>query len=121
MIQASGWIWRPACAGRPYSLDLRERAVRAVAVDGLSCRAVAARFDQPRKIAGDHPAWLVARCHARAFTLRGLIKELGERGLRVDYRSVWEGVRAEKLTYKKRRWSPASATAPMSPDGGANG
>jgi len=134
--------------GRPYSLDLRDRAVRAVAVDGLSCRAAAARFDlaastvinwvrrlretgglrpgqmgghKPRKIAGDHHAWLVARCHARAFTLRGLIKELGERGLRVDYRSVWECVRAAKLTYKKRRWSPASATAPMSPDGGPNG
>ena len=29
---------------RPYSMDLRERAVRSVEVDGLSRRAAAARF-----------------------------------------------------------------------------
>ena len=29
---------------RPYSMDLRERAVRAVAVEGLSRRMAAARF-----------------------------------------------------------------------------
>jgi transposase len=37
------------------------------------------------------------------FTLRGLVAELGERGLMVDYRSVWEFVHAEKLSHKKRR------------------
>jgi transposase len=35
------------------------------------------------------------------FTLRGLVAELGERGLKVDYRSVWEFVHAEKLSFKK--------------------
>jgi putative transposase len=122
-------------------MDLRERAVRAVEVEGLSCRAAAARFGlgvstvinwmrrmretgsarpgrmgghKPRKIAGDHREWLLARCRECDFTLRGLVAELGERGLRVDYRSVWEFVRAEELTYKKRRWSPASGRAPMS-------
>jgi transposase len=49
------------------------------------------------------------------------VAELGERGLKVDYRSVWEFVRAEALTYKKRRWSPASAPAPMSRAGVPNG
>jgi len=32
-----------------------------------------------------------------------LVVELGERGLKVDYRSVWEFVHAEKLSHKKRR------------------
>ena len=134
--------------GRPYSMDLRERAVRAVEVDGLSRREAAARFGlgvstvinwvrrlratggvrpgqmgghKPRKITGAHRAWLIERCHERAFTLRGLVVELGERGLAVDYRSVWEFVHAEKLSYKKRRWSPASGTAPTSREGARNG
>ena len=134
--------------GRPYSMDLRERAVRAVEVDGLSRHAAAARFGlgvstvinwvrrrretgslqpgqmgghKPRKIAGEHRLWLVARCRKRAFTLRGLVAELGERGLVVDYRSVWEFVHAEKLSYKKRRWSPASRTVPTLPGAARNG
>jgi putative transposase len=129
-------------------LDLRERVVRVVEVEGLSRRAVAVRFGlavstvikwlqrmrrtgsarpgqmgghKPRKIAGAHRAWLLARCRERDFTLRGLVGELGERGLKVDYRSVWEFVHAEALTYKKRRWSPASVPAPMSPAGARNG
>jgi putative transposase len=133
---------------RPYSMDLRERAVRAVETEGLSRRAAAARFGlgvntvitwvrrfrergdvrpgqmgghKPRKISGDHRIWLVARCRERDFTLRGLVAELGERGLVVDYRSVWEFVRAENLTYKKRRWSPANGIAPMSRDGVRSG
>ena len=129
-------------------MDLRDRAVGAVEVEGLSCRAAAVRFGvavstvikwmrrvretgsvrpgrmggyKPKKIAGPHRDWLLARCGERDFTLRGLVAELSERGLRVDYRSVWEFVHGEALTYKKRRWSPASARAPMSPAGGRNG
>ena len=131
---------------RPYSMDLRERAV--VEVEGLSCRASAARYGlavstvikwmrrvrqtgsarpgrmgghKPKKIAGVHRVWLLARCHERDFTLRGLVAELGERGLKVDYRSVWEFVHGEALTYKKRHWSPASAPAPMSRAGVRSG
>ena len=37
----------------------------------------------------------------RAFTLRGLVRELVERGLSVDYRVVWAFVPREKLSYKK--------------------
>jgi putative transposase len=134
--------------GRPYSMDLRERAVRAVEVDGLSRHAAAARFGlgvstvinwvrrwretgslrpgqmgghKPKKISGDHRTWLLERCRAAGFTLRGLVAELGERGLAVDYRSVWEFVHAEKLSYKKRRWSPASRIAPTSPAAARNG
>lgn len=92
---------------------------RAVERDGLSRREAAARFGlgvstviswlrryrdtgsvcpgqmgghKPRKICGDHRIWLLTRCRGRDFTLRGLVVELGERGLAVDYRSVWEFV-----------------------------
>src|SRR6267154_5649476 len=133
---------------RPYSLDLRERVVRAIETEGLSRREAAARFGlgvttvitwvrrlretgrvtpgqmgghKPRKISGEHRLWLVARCRERDFTLRGLVTELGERGLKVDYRSVWEFVHAEQLTYKKRRWLRASRTAPTSRAGARNG
>lgn len=116
--------------GRAYSLDLRERVVGAVLGGGLSCRQAAARFgvgistailwvqrfrrsgnvepDQiggykPKKISGSHRDWLVERCRAADFTLRGLVAELAERGLKVDYRTVWDFVHAEKLSHKKRR------------------
>lgn len=116
--------------GRPYSLDLRERVVAAVEQEGLSRHQAAARFGvsysaaiewvkryrqtgslepgqmgghKPRKISGAHRDWLVRRCEEKDFTLRGLVAELAERGLQVDYRSVWEFVHAEKLTHKKRR------------------
>ena len=129
-------------------MDLRERVVRAVEIEGLSRRAAAERFGlgvstaikwlqrvratgsarpgkmgghKPKKIAGAHRDWLLARCRERDFTLRGLVIELGERGLKVDYRSVWEFVHAEALTYKKRRWSRASAAAPMSHAGARSG
>ena len=129
-------------------MDLRERAVGAVAIEGLSRRATAARFGlgvstvinwmrrvgetgsarpgrmgghKPKKIAGAHRDWLLVRCRERDFTLRGLVAELGERGLKVDYRSVWEFVHGEALTYKKRRWLPASASARMLRAGARSG
>ncbi|HEY0146621.1 MAG: IS630 family transposase [Aliidongia sp.] len=113
--------------GRPYSMDLRERVVAAI-VGGMSCRQAAARFGvsysvaigwmkrlretgsvapgqmgghKPRKISGEYRTWLVERCRERAFTLHGLVVELGARGLVVDYRSVWDFVHGEGLTYKK--------------------
>lgn len=115
---------------KPLSMDLRERVVGAVEQEGLSRRQAAARFGvsysaaiewvkryretgsfapgqigghKPRKIAGEYRDWLLQRCREKDFTLRGLVAELGERGLKVDYRSVWEFVHAEELSYKKRR------------------
>jgi putative transposase len=35
--------------------------------------------------------------------LRGLVAELAEQGLSVDYRVVWAFVHDEKLSYKKGR------------------
>jgi putative transposase len=117
--------------GKPYSIDLRERVVRAVEEKGLSRRQAAARFgvsysaaidwvarhrrtgslapdrvggQRPKKLVGAHRDWLVQRCREKPFTLRGLVAELAaERSLTVDYRSVWAFVHAEKLSYKKRR------------------
>lgn len=34
------------------------------------------------------------------FTIRGLVSEFAERGLKVDYRSVWNFVHAEKLSFE---------------------
>ena len=116
--------------GKPYSIDLRERVVAAVVTGGLSCNRAAKQFEvgistainwvkrlretgsvapgqmgghRPKKISGKHRDWLLERTKARDFTLRGLVTELGERGLTVDYRSVWEFVHAENLSFKKKR------------------
>jgi putative transposase len=58
---------------------------------------------KPKAISGEHRAWLLERTKARDFTLRGLVAELAERGLKVDYRAVWNFVHAEKLSFKKSR------------------
>ena len=115
---------------RPYSLDLRERVVAAVAEEKMSRRRAASQFGvgvstviawvrryrrtgsvapgkmggyKPKAIAGAHRAWLLERTRERDFTLRGLVAELAARGLKVDYRSVWNFVHAEKLSFKKNR------------------
>ena len=125
--------------GKPYSMDLRERVVAAVA-GGMSRNRAAKQFgigistainwikrvDQtgsvapgqmgghkPKKLSGPYRDWLLERCRNADFTLRGLTRELAEQGLQVDVRSVWEFVRAEKLTYKKRRRSRPSKTGRM--------
>ena len=116
--------------GKPYSLDLRKRVVAAVVSGGLSCNQAAEHFGvavstaigwvrrqretgsvapgkmgghKPKKISGEHRAWLLQRIKDGDFTLRGLVAELAERGLKVDYRPVWEFVHAEKLSFKKKR------------------
>ena len=55
---------------------------------------------RPKKIAAPHREWLMQRCR-KDFAVRGLVAELAERGLKVDYRTMWEFVQAEKLSYKK--------------------
>jgi putative transposase len=51
----------------------------------------------PLKIAGPHREWLLARTREGTFTLRGLVAELAERGLKVDYRTVWKFVHREGI------------------------
>jgi len=58
---------------------------------------------KPKAISGKHQVWLSQRLKDGDFTLRGLVAELAGRGLKVDYRSVWEFVHAEKLSFKKKR------------------
>jgi putative transposase len=136
---------------RAYSNDLRERVVAAVELDGMSCREAAAQFSvgvstairwlaryrgsgsvapaqiggyRPKSIAGAHRDWLIERCRGSTFTLRGLVAELVERGLKVDYRTMWSFVHAERLSFKKnragcrtgspRRRAPSGAVASVS-------
>ena len=133
---------------KALSLDLRVRVVAAVERDGLSRRQAAARFGigvstavkwlrrwresgsvapgrpggrRPKTIRGAHAEWLAQHCCDGDFSLRGLVAELGGRGLKVDYRSVWAFVHAEKLSYKKSRCSPPSSVAPTSRAGAGNG
>jgi putative transposase len=59
---------------------------------------------KPRAISGEQAVWLSQRIRNGVdFTLRGLVAELAGRGLKVDYRSVWEFVHAEKISFKKKR------------------
>ncbi len=115
--------------GKPYSIDLRERVVAAVEKGGLSRNRAAAQFGlgistvinwvrrhretgsvapdkfggyRPKLIRGEHRTWFLERTK-RDFTLHGLVAELAQRGLKVDYRTVWNFVHAEKLSFKKNR------------------
>ncbi len=56
---------------------------------------------RPKKIIGVYRVWLLERCREKDFTLKGLVGELAERGLKVDYRTVWNFVHGEELSYKK--------------------
>lgn len=113
---------------KPYSMDLRNRVVAAVD-GGMSRHAAAARFGvsastairwserlqktgsvapsrmgghKPLTLSGAHRDWLLERA-TKDFTLRGLVAELAERGVKVDYRSVWRFAHAEGLSFKKKR------------------
>ena len=113
---------------RPYSMDLRERVVAAVAA-GQSCRAVARLFDlgpatvvrwvarqrtsgscAPRPMGGvrhdvllPERDWLLARIAAVPdATVRGRRAELAGRGTRVSNDAVWRFLRNARLSFKKK-------------------
>ena len=121
---------------RPYSMDLRERAVARV-LAGESVRSVASVLSvsaatvvrwagryratgsaAPGKIgghkvgilSGTNRDWLLERA-TRDFTLRGLVAELAEFGVKVDYVQVWRFVHAEGLSFKKKRVARRTAPA----------
>ena len=121
---------------KPYSMDLRERVVAAVD-GGMSCHAAAKRFGvaassaikwvrrvretgsaapgqmgghKPNILSGSNLTWLLERV-ATDFTLRGLVAELAERGVKVDYVQVWRFVHAEGLSFKKKRAARRAAPA----------
>lgn len=122
---------------RPYSLDLRRLAVRRVK-SGESVRSVGSDLEiapssvvkwsqrerrtgspaagqmgghRPRKLVGEPATWLRRRMKAAPFTLRGLVGELETAcGLKVDYRTMWSFVHAEKLSFKKKPVSKRATT-----------
>ena len=111
-------------------MDLRERVVAAVETDGMSRHEAAARFGiavssaikwvaryrktgsvapskiggyKPKALRGAHASWLMARCQEKDFTISQFVEELQSvRGLKVDRRSVWEFLHAERLSHKKK-------------------
>lgn len=112
---------------KAYSLDLRERVV-AAAASGRSCRKVAAMFSvsvssvvkwcqraraegspAARRMGGRRPyalasekEWLMARLQERPdVTLRALVAELAERGIKVSYYAVWHFFDHEGISFKK--------------------
>ncbi len=115
--------------GRPYSNDLRERAVARV-MAGETVRSVASAFDvsvsavvkwsqryrrtgsvAPGKVGGHkriilapHRDFVQARLAAEPhLPLRSLQRELADRGIRVSYGAIWRFVHAEGLSFKKNR------------------
>ena len=113
----------------PYSLDLRERAVSLHEM-GWSIREVAETLGisascvskwtslkrrtgslapgqmgghKKRTLSGVPAAWLEQRMAQSAFTLRGLVAELAERGVKTDLRAVWVFAHDRHLSFKKNR------------------
>jgi transposase len=113
---------------KAYSLDLRERVVSAVAA-GDSCRKVAATFKvsvasvvkwsqrfrvtgsaAARPMGGKRPYalcgerdWLLRRLVEQPdITLRALVAELAERGVKVSYYAVWHLFEHEGISFKKK-------------------
>ena len=114
--------------GKPYSEDLRDRVVAAMAT-GRSCRDVGSAFNvapstagnwfrryrqtmsyAPRPMGGDRRSkltgeanWIADRLDAASeLTLGEVRDELAERGVEVSYASVWRTVRRLGLRHKKK-------------------
>jgi putative transposase len=129
VIQDACWGTRPAWMTRPYSEDLRERAL-ARFESGETIRSIGEALGispscvskwrrrkqetgslspgqigghKPRMLSGASADWLRKRCRSGTFTTRGLTAELAARGIKTDRRAVWVFVRAEGLSFKKKR------------------
>lgn len=114
--------------GAPYSLDLRERVVAAVA-GGMSRSAAAAHYQVSRSSAirwtqreaetgspaalpmggkkpfalADEEAWIRGRVAEKPdITGRELLAELNERGVEVSYYGVWHFLDHAGLSFKKK-------------------
>jgi len=114
---------------RPLDIDLRERVVAAV-LGGQTCRAVAESFSvsvasvvkwsqrmratgsvAPSKMGGHRPYvleaerdWLLGRLRDEPdMTVRALADEFAKRGIVVSHVSVWNLLKRENLTHKKKR------------------
>ena len=130
---------------RPYSEDLRERALLR-ADGGETIRSIAAALQispscvskwrklraetgglQPgqiggrkrRVLSGLHAEWLRNRVASGPITLRGLTAELAARGIKTDRRAVWTFLKAEGLSFKKNRASNGTVTSGYRPQADA--
>ena len=126
---------------RPYSMDLRERFVRALE-RGMSARAAARLLEvspatgvrwaqawretgslEPGKVGGHmrpllegEREWLLARIERKKdVTLHQLLAELREeRGVEVSCDTLWRFLKRCGKSFKKRRSSPRNRTGRMS-------
>ena len=132
---------------RPYSRDLRDRVVAAVA-SGCTCRATAALFGvsvasvvkwsqrwratgsaAAKPMGGRRPLqlegareWLLARIAEKPdLTLRAVMAELSERGTPASYGAVWRFFKHEGVSFKKKACTPVSRIAPTSLAAGPGG
>ena len=127
---------------RAYSLDLRERVVAAVTA-GETCRAVSARFGvsvasvvkwsqrarrtgsvapdkfgRPRPfVLEPHRDWVLGRIAEQPdLTLQAVVDELAERGVKASRFAVWNFLRREAISFKKKpargRAGPSGRGAP---------
>jgi hypothetical protein len=101
---AQGTFDRPSGASDGATFGWRERATSCVGIGrgfvqrrelvleaarGRNCAPAGTGGYPPRKIAGAQDAWLLERIE-ESFTLRGLVAELADRDLKVDYLTVWK-------------------------------
>lgn len=113
---------------KPYSTDLRGRVIAAVEA-GESRRAAAARFGvspsaavkwtkrarltgsvEPKPMGGrrlfalaPHRVWVLSRLADKPdLTLRALVLELADQGVKISDYAVWNFLRREGVTFKKK-------------------
>jgi transposase len=131
----------------PYSLDLRERVVAAVAA-GMNRKQAAAHYQvshssairwtrrmaetgspaalpmggkKPFTLANEE-AWIRTRVAAKPdITGRELLAELNQRGIEVSHYGVWHFLDHVGLSFKKKASTPANRIAPTSRAGGVDG
>jgi transposase len=127
---------------KPYSMDLRERAMVRIAA-GESARTVAAAFQvsvssvvkwaqrqrrtgsaapgkmgghRPYLLSGEHKAFVLQRiADDPHVTLRGLAAELSQRGLAIDHATVGRFLHREKQSFKKKPCWPRNRSGPRLP------
>ncbi len=131
----------------PYSLDLRQRVVAAVAA-GMSRKQAAAHYQVSHSSAirwtkrqaetgspaalpmggkkpftlTDEEAWIRARFADKPdITGRELLAELNQRGIEVSYYGVWHFLDHVDLSFKKKAFTPANRTVRTSHAGGGSG
>ena len=132
-----------------YSQDLRDRVIDAVEVEGMSRRAAARRFGvsvasaikwvqryqragargpvgtggHRRSVLAPHRDWLMAAlAETPDITLEALSRRLvAEQGLRADTSMLSRFFRKNGISFKKRRSTRASRSAPTSPAAAPSG